>query len=42
MTLVMLGWAVGDGGDAGRGGDSLFETSDGGCDGGANGLYVSE
>jgi hypothetical protein len=41
MTLVVLGWAVGDRGDAGGSGDSLFRTGDGGSDGGANGLAVS-
>jgi len=41
MTLVVLGWAVGDCGDAGGSGDGLFRTSDGGCDRGANGLDVS-
>jgi hypothetical protein len=41
MTLVVLRWAVGDGGDAGGSGDGLFRTGDGGCDRGANGLHVS-
>ena len=41
MTLVMLGWAVGDCGDTGRGGDGFFRTGDGGCDGGADSLDVS-
>lgn len=38
VTLVVLRRAVGDGGDASGGGDSLFGTSDGGCDGRAFGL----
>ena len=37
----MLGWAVGDSGDAGGSSDGLFRTGDGGCDRGANGLIVS-
>jgi len=41
MTLVVLGWAVGDSGDTGGSGDGLFGTGDGGCDGGAYGLDVS-
>jgi hypothetical protein len=41
VTLVVLGWAVGDCGDTSGSGDGLFWTSDGGCDGGAYGLSVS-
>jgi hypothetical protein len=41
VTLVVLGWAVGDSGDTCGGGDGLFGTSDGGCDRGTNGLHVS-
>ena len=42
MSLVVLGWAVGDSGDTGGSGDGLLGTGDGGCDGGANGLTVSQ
>jgi len=41
MSLVVLGWAVGDRGNTSGSGDGLFRTGDGGCDGGANSLLVS-
>jgi len=42
MSPVVLGRTVGDGSDAGRGGDYLFRGSDGGSDGRGYGLFVSE
>jgi hypothetical protein len=41
VTLVVLGWTVGDCGDTSGSGDGLFRTSDGGSDRGTNGLHVS-